>query len=143
MTEATQTIQDRMQFLKEETKELIREWEEDNQFAVDDMIEFIFEWDEDDFRNHYEKYVELGESYSYEAVDYFINENSVDDIEKFEDAYMGTYSKFRDFVEEMFLQTYNVPEDVQQYLDWGYIESEYEYDYVFDRNSYSVFSRHF
>jgi hypothetical protein len=54
---------------------------------------FIDEHSEEDFREYYEEYVEAGENFGYEAVDYFINEVAdLSDLDKFEGAYIGEYS---------------------------------------------------
>lgn len=61
-------------------------------YHLPDMLEFIDEFTEIGFRFFYEDYVRLGEEYGYEAVDVFIKEVApLDDIERFEDAYIGEY----------------------------------------------------
>lgn len=142
MTEQTKTIQEQISAFPQEIQDYIRELQE-KCFHVDDMIEFISEWGEYDFFKYYEEYVETAEAFGYDEVDYFINENSIDDIGKIEDAYMGKYGTFRDFAEEMFLQSHVVSEEVRSYLDWDYICDEYEHDYDYDRKTGAVFNRHF
>jgi hypothetical protein len=65
----------------------------ENNYALDDMLVFVDEHNEKDFRFFYEDYVRLGEEYGYEPVDAFINEVAdVDDLDRFERAYIGEYS---------------------------------------------------
>jgi hypothetical protein len=62
-------------------------------FDLGSILEFIDEHDEESFREYYEEYVELGESYGYEAVDFFVNDVAdLSDLCKFEHAYVGEYS---------------------------------------------------
>jgi hypothetical protein len=77
----------------------------DDQYALDDMLVFIDEHNEEEFREYYEEYVELGENYGYEAVDYFINDvGDLDELDQFESAYIGEYSSparmAQDFLED-------------------------------------------
>jgi hypothetical protein len=65
----------------------------DDAYALDDILVFIDEHSEEEFREYYEEYVELGERHGYEAVDTFINKVAdLDDLERFENAYIGEYS---------------------------------------------------
>lgn len=65
----------------------------EHQYDLGCMLEFIDEHNEKDFRFFYDDYVRLGEEYGYEAVDAFINEVAdVDDLDRFESAYIGEYS---------------------------------------------------
>ena len=67
------------------------------------MLEFIDENSEKAFRFFYEEYVRLGEEVGYEAVDAFIQLHDVDDLDKFESAYIGAYVSPEAFAED-FLQ---------------------------------------
>jgi hypothetical protein len=65
----------------------------ENNYALDDMLVFVDEHNEKDFRFFYEDYVRLGEEFGFEPVDAFINEVAdVDDLDRFERAYIGEYS---------------------------------------------------
>ena len=61
------------QFLGESIVEKIESYLEEN-FYIDDMIAFVQEYGDTAFCNHYDEYVEAGESNSYGAVDAFIEE---------------------------------------------------------------------
>lgn len=72
----------------------------EDQYALDDMLVFIDEHNEEEFRDYYEEYVELGEKYGYEAVDYFINDvGDLDELNRFENAYIGEYSSPEDMAQ--------------------------------------------
>jgi catechol 2,3-dioxygenase-like lactoylglutathione lyase family enzyme len=72
----------------------------DESFALEDILEFIDRYDESDFRNYYEAYVEAGEEHGYEPVDFFIEEiGDLDEIEDFEDAYLGQFSSPEEMAE--------------------------------------------
>ena len=62
-------------------------------YALDDMYEFISEHGNDNFVEYYEEFVAIGEDYSYEAVDTFIEEFGIQSLSKnaFEDSYRGVY----------------------------------------------------
>lgn len=55
------------------------------------MLKFIDENTEEQFQEYYEQYVELGEATGYEAVDAFIKQNDISDLDHFVDAYLGEY----------------------------------------------------
>lgn len=62
------------------------------------------------------------------------------DINYVRDCYIGQYRNFKDFSEEMFRDTHDIPEDLEQYIDWDYVAREYEHDYDITKSGY-VFSR--
>jgi hypothetical protein len=75
----------------------------EDQCALDDILIFIDENSEEDFRNYYELYVELGEQYGYEAVDYYSSgDGELSDLDHFENAYMGWYQSPESMAEDYF-----------------------------------------
>jgi hypothetical protein len=65
----------------------------ESQYDLGSILEFIDEHSEEEFREYYEEYVDAGERHGYEAVDFFIKEVAdLDDLERFENAYIGEYS---------------------------------------------------
>jgi hypothetical protein len=70
-------------------------------YALEDIVEFIDENSEANFRSYYQNYVEIGEEYSYEAVDAFIEEFGLHSLvdDNFQDAYRGQYDSKADYVE--------------------------------------------
>lgn len=103
--------------LKESTVEFIDELVSEN-YAQDDIYDFISEYGEDNLVQYYVNYVEIGESYSYEAADIFIEEFGIDNIEKFEDAYRGEWSSKADYAENYVTDCYSVdfPDFIE--IDW-------------------------
>jgi hypothetical protein len=129
-------VQPKTMNLKEETVDFMNQLIEQN-YCDEDMYNFISEYGEDNFVKYYEKYVELGEEYVYNAVDAFIEEFSIDDLNKFEDAYMGVYDNPEQFV-------YSLYEDIPGGLviDWTETWSQnYSCDYVFC--NYCIFRTYF
>ncbi len=92
----------------------------DNSYALDDILVFIDEHSEDGFREYYEDYVEAGETHGYEAIDLFINEvAALDELEKFEDAYIGEYNSAADMAECFFNGDGDVERlDYRIVVDW-------------------------
>jgi hypothetical protein len=66
------------------------------------MLTFIDENSEEEFQDYYELYVELGEENGYEAVDAFIKENDISDLNYFVDAYIGEYQSPERMAEDYF-----------------------------------------
>ena len=97
-----------------------------------DMMEFISEHGEDAFIGYYEEYVNMGESYSYDAVDAFVSNYGVENVASFEDAYQGEYSTFSEFAHSYFddVIAYRIPDDLHCYFDIDYLIKELEYDYT-------------
>jgi antirestriction protein len=108
-----------------------------------DMYDFINLYGEDNFMNYYEQYVQLGENHSYDAVDAFIDEFSLDDLNYFEDAYSGEWESFDDFAEQYFTDVYGylVPEEIESYIDYEAFANDLAFDYVTNNNY--VFNRNF
>ena len=90
------------QTLEADTIEQINALKEE-QYDLQAMLEFIDEHSEKEFRFFYEDYVRLGEEVGYEAVDAFLQLHDVDDLDKFESAYVGSYISHTVFAED-FLQ---------------------------------------
>jgi hypothetical protein len=121
--------------LKTETQELISELVEDS-YAVDDIHEFIAEYGESNFVEHYENYVQFGESHSYEAVDAFIEEFGIDNFQSFEDAYRGEWNSKAEYAENYVSDCYSfeLPGFIE--IDWDTtfenLDCVYANGFVFD-----------
>lgn len=112
----------------------------DNHY-INDMIDFINEHGAANFFNYYEEYVEQGEDYSYSAVDVFVDEFGIENVQYFQDAYQGSYSSEEDFAEDFINGVYG---DVPAYLvvDWTATwEQNLQYDFTF--NNGFVFNKNF
>lgn len=103
--------------LKTETQDFIAELVE-NSYCEEDIYDFIKEQGEDNLVNYYEEYCELGEEYSYDAVDAFVAEFGIHSIAGFEDAYRGEYASKADYAEQYVTDCYttDLPGFVE--VDW-------------------------
>ena len=107
------------QVFSEETLTLIDKLQED-QYDLGCMLEFIDEHNEKDFRFFYEDYVRLGEEFGFEPVDAFINGVAdVDDLDRFESAYIGEFASKGDMAAEFFEGDGDVQRlDYRIAIDW-------------------------
>ena len=103
--------------LQESTVNFIKELVEDS-YAQDDIYDFIAEYGESTFVQHYVTYVELGESYSYDAVDCFIEEFGVNDLDSFQDSYRGGWSSAADYAANYVTDCYSVDIPYFVEIDW-------------------------
>ena len=125
----------------QETVDKIEELLEDS-YALEDIVEFIDANSEEDFRKFYEEYVVVGEEYSYDAVDAFIEEFGLQSFTQsnFEDAYRGQYDSKADYAEQYTSDVYCVELPSFVEVDW---EATFDnLDVVFNVNGY-VFNTQF
>ena len=126
---------------EQETVSKIEELLEDS-YSLEDIVEFIDANSEADFRTYYEDYVTVGEEYSYEAVDAFIEEFGLHSFtpSAFEDAYCGQHDSKADYAEQYASDVYSVEVPSFVEVDW---EATFEnLDVVFNVNGY-VFNTQF
>ena len=77
-------------------------------YPLDDIREFIEEFGYNNFiSGYYEAWSGLSEDYDNEAIEAFVENNGIEDIESFEDAYCGQFGDIREVV-EMLLEIYEV-----------------------------------
>jgi len=103
----------------QETVDKIEELLEDS-YALEDIVEFIDANSEEDFRTYYEEYVVVGEEYSYEAVDAFIEEFGLQSFTQsnFEDAYRGQWESKAQYAENYVSDCYVVDLPGFLEIDW-------------------------
>ena len=125
----------------QETVDKIAELLEDS-YCLEDIVEFIAETSEESFRSYYQTYVELGEEYSYGAVDAFIEEFGLYSLvgDNFQDAYRGQYDSKADYAESYVSDCYVV--DLPGFLEIDWEASFNNLDVVFNSNGY-VFDTQF
>jgi len=125
----------------QETVDKIEELLADS-YALEDIVEFIDENSEADFRSYYQNYVEIGEEYSYEAVDAFIDQFGIHSLvgDNFQDAYRGQYDSKADYAESYVSDCYVV--DLPSFLEIDWEASFDNMDVVFSSNGY-VFDTQF
>ena len=104
---------------EQETVDKIEELLEDS-YSLEDIVEFIDANSEEDFRKFYEEYVTVGEEYSYEAVDAFIEEFGLHSFTPscFEDAYCGQHDSKADYAEQYTSDVYCVEVPSFVVVDW-------------------------
>lgn len=107
--------------LKPETvavlEELCGEDGEGGSYCLEDALIFIDEYSESDFVEYYEEYIELGEQYTFPAVEAFVAENGFDWIEFFADAYIGEFYSPSDMAED-YLSYESQDADSRLCIDW-------------------------
>ena len=125
----------------QETVDKIEELIADS-YALEDIVEFIDENSEANFRSYYQNYVEIGEEYSYGAVDAFIEEFGLHSLvdDNFQDSYRGQYDSKADYAESYVSDCYVV--DFPSFLEIDWEASFENLDVVFNGNGY-VFSTQF
>jgi len=111
-------------------------------YALEDIVEFIDENSEANFRSYYQNYVEIGEEYSYEAVDAFIDQFGIHSLvgDNFQNAHRGQYDSKADYAEQYTSDVYCVELPSFVEVDW---EATFDnLDVVFSANGY-VFNTQF
>jgi hypothetical protein len=103
----------------QETVDKIEELIADS-YALEDIVEFIDENSEANFRSYYQNYVEIGEEYSYEAVDAFIDQFGLHSLvdDNFQDSYRGQYNSKADYAESYVSDCYCVEVHSFVEVDW-------------------------
>jgi hypothetical protein len=111
-------------------------------YCLEDIVEFIDANSEAVFRSYYQNYVEIGEEYSYEAVDAFIDQFGIHSLvgDNFQDAYRGQYDSKADYAESYVSDCYVV--DLPSFLEIDWEASFNNLDVVFSSNGY-VFDTQF
>jgi len=125
----------------QETVDKIEELIADS-YCLEDIVEFIAETSEESFRSYYQNYVEIGEEYSYGAVDAFIEEFGLYSLvgDNFQDSYRGQYDSKADYAESYVSDCYVV--DLPGFLEIDWEASFNNLDVVFNSNGY-VFDTQF
>jgi len=117
-TNQMQVVDNYTNILDEVTLNKIEELKGEN-FYEGDMIDFIKEHGSNNFLAYYEEYVSKGEEFDYDVVDAFVDEFGIENIESFEDAYIGQYDSEEQFAEqyvgEMYIRNLD---DLPVVIDW-------------------------
>ena len=119
--------------MKQETQELLDEYNEEYCWEYNDMVDFIKEHSEEEFAHHYETYNRLCEDYGQNLVDEFIEDFDVSTIENFEDMYQGQYDSGADFAEQIASDCGYVTRDLPSWIeiDWQKTwDNALSYDYT-------------
>jgi len=79
-------------------------------------------------------YINLNDS-EREILDAYLNcigGNIEEAMDKYEDAYYGTYESFSDFCFEHFNDTTDIPAHLDSYIDYDRVERDYYHDFSFE-----------
>ena len=102
-------------------------------YPLDDIRKFIEEFGYNNLiSGYYETWSELSEDYDNEAIEAFVENNGIENLEGFEDAYCGQFGDIREVV-EMLLEIYEV--DVPDFIvidhhaTWN---ANLRHDYIFE-----------
>ena len=119
--------------MREETQELLDEYNEEYCWEYNDMVDFIKEHSEEEFVHHYETYNRLVDDYGQNLVDEFIEEFDTDAIEHFEDMFQGQYNSGADFAEQIATDCGYITRDLPSWIeiDWQKTwDNALSYDYT-------------
>lgn len=106
--------------LKPETVAVLEELCGENgegDYYLEDALIFIDEYSEEDFVEYYEEYVELGEQYTFPAVEAFVSLAGIDELEHFTDAYIGEFVSDTAMAED-YLDYESSVADCRLCIDW-------------------------
>ena len=85
--------------MREETQELLDEYNELYNWEYNEMCEFIENYGETEFLTYYETYHRLVDDYGQNLVDEFAENYDVDTVEHFEDMYQGQFDSGAELAE--------------------------------------------
>jgi hypothetical protein len=88
-------------------------------YPIDDVRDFVEVYGSKALlEGHYETWAEIDESFDQDAIEAFVEEFGIENIEHFEDAYSGVYESEEQFAEEYFTECMDVqiPEGIV--VDW-------------------------
>jgi hypothetical protein len=88
-------------------------------YPIDDVRDFVEVYGSKALlEGHYETWAEIDESFDQDAIEAFVEEFGIENIEHFENAYSGVYESEEQFAEEYFTECMDVqiPEGIV--VDW-------------------------
>lgn len=88
--------------LKPETVEFIQGKCIEGDYYLEDALIFIDEHSEDEFVAYYEEFIELGEQYTFDAVDAYLTLYDLDELACFGERYIGEFCSHARMAEEYF-----------------------------------------
>ena len=127
--------------MREETQQLLDEYNELYNWEYNDMCDFIENYGETEFLTYYETYHRLCEDYGQNLVDEFAENYDVDSVEHFEDMYQGQYDSGAEFAEMIASDCGYVSRDMPSWIeiDWQKTwDNALSYDYT--QIGYAIFN---
>ena len=85
--------------MREETQQLLDEYNELYNWEYNDMCDFIENYGETEFLTYYETYHRLVDDYGQNLIDEFAEHYDVDSVEHFEEMYQGQFTSGGEFAE--------------------------------------------
>ena len=119
--------------MREETQELLDEYNELYNWEYNEMCDFIENYGETEFLTYYETYHRLVDDYGQNLVDEFAQEFDVDSVDHFEDIYQGQYNSGADFAEQIATDCGYITRDLPSWIeiDWQKTwDNALSYDYT-------------
>ena len=119
--------------MKEETQQLLDEYNELYSWSYNDMCDFIESYGETEFLTYYETYHRLVDDYGLNLLDEFADEFDVDCVENFEDMYQGQFTSGAEFAETIASDCGYVSRDMPTWIeiDWEKTwDKALSYDYT-------------
>ena len=119
--------------MREETQELLDEYNELYNWEYNEMCEFIENYGETEFLTYYETYHKLVEDYGQNLIDEFAEHYDVDSVEHFEEMYQGQFTSGGEFAEVIASDCGYVSRDMPSWIeiDWEKTwDKALSYDYT-------------
>ena len=119
--------------MREETQELLDEYNELYNWEYNEMCDFIENYGQTEFLTYYETYHRLVDDYGQNLVDEFAEEFDVDSVEHFEDMFQGQFTSGGEFAEVIASDCGYVSRDMPHWIeiDWEKTwDKALSYDYT-------------
>jgi len=119
--------------MREETQELLDEYNELYNWEYNEMCDFIENYGQTEFLTYYETYHRLVDDYGQNLVDEFAEHYDIDTVEHFEEMYQGQYDSGAEFAEMIASDCGYVSRDMPSWIeiDWQKTwDNALSYDYT-------------
>ena len=118
--------------MREETQQLLDEYNELYNWEYNDMCDFIENYGETEFLTYYETYHRLVDDYGQNLIDEFAEHYDVDSVEHFEEMYQGQFTSGGEFAEVIASDCGYVSRDMPTWIeiDWEKTWDNLSYDYT-------------
>ena len=119
--------------MREETQQLLDEYNELYNWEYNDMCDFIENYGETEFLTYYETYHRLVDDYGQNLIDEFAEHYDVDSVEHFEEMYQGQFTSGGEFAEVIASDCGYVSRDMPSWIeiDWEKTwDKALSYDYT-------------
>jgi hypothetical protein len=100
------------------------------------------EWLDHDNKSDEESAFDAYLSNEHDDIDKVVDEKTFEyKYLSFKEVYLGEWDTFKDFAEERFREFNDIPNHLEQFIDWDKVEREYKHDYWYDtdNSTYNVY----